>query len=106
MATTKIAYPALSVENLWRRFLATKVQKITAGTSISNTENVSDLASGPNTSLPLQKKICKRQEFPEIQETRDVSQRGQQNKITRLKRRKKKEPLHEVCTSITRFPRI
>lgn len=57
MAITRIAYPALYVENLWRRFLATKVQKIIAGTNISNIDTVSDLASGPNISLPLHKKI-------------------------------------------------
>lgn len=77
MATTSMAYPALCDENLWRRLLATKVQKITEGTSISNTETVSDLASGPNISLPLHKKICKRQEFPAMQKTRGVSQEDQ-----------------------------
>ena len=63
MATTKIAYPALYEENLWRRFRATKVQKIIAGTSISTIDTIRDLASGPNISLPLHKNICKKQEY-------------------------------------------
>uniref|UniRef100_A0A2P2N344 Uncharacterized protein n=1 Tax=Rhizophora mucronata TaxID=61149 RepID=A0A2P2N344_RHIMU len=39
------------------RFLATWVQKTTTGTMMSNKVTASDLASGPNMSLPLKMNI-------------------------------------------------
>jgi hypothetical protein len=48
----------LYVGNSWRKFLATFVQKITMGTMMSSKVITSNLASGPNISLPLMKKIC------------------------------------------------
>lgn len=57
IATTKIAYPALYDENLWRRCLATKTQKTITGIMISIRLTIRDLASGPNISLPPRKNI-------------------------------------------------
>jgi hypothetical protein len=59
IATTRIAYPALSGENSWRRCLTTNTQKIITGTMISNKVTISDLASGPNINLPPRMNFCR-----------------------------------------------
>lgn len=58
IAIKSTAYPALDAGNSSTRFLATNEQKITAGTRISNTVTISDLASGPNINRPLRKNFC------------------------------------------------
>lgn len=59
-ATTRTAYPALYDLNSCTRFLATNAQNIITGTVISDIVTRSDLASGPNISLPPRINFCKR----------------------------------------------
>lgn len=58
IATAKITQPVSYAGNSLMRFLATFVQKIITGTTMSNIVTTRDLASGPKISLPLKRNIC------------------------------------------------
>lgn len=60
IATTRTAYPALYGLNSCTRFLATNAQNIITGIVINEIVTMSDLASGPNISLPPRINFCKR----------------------------------------------